>query len=275
MSNTLSELHSLLSDTLDYISDEYKEKKSLLTSPESYEFFASFKKVAKEPAPPAQAPFTPIAKLPSNLVPSNPVPEKLAPVKPASFPKKEEPLPLVNKSAPSAQAAVKISTTLDFSEEMKKQVMKILPSITILRDIPSDEDAIILSEAWKQPTKQADVLLFSFSESPETDRFLTNIKKAIEAHFCSCSILDAKVWEEKKEWTPFFTIHKPKLIIGSPEIFKTKQLLGFYKENTASKERFLHEHPFMLLLSLSQYLKFPEQKKDLWNNLCNLLKKTP
>jgi hypothetical protein len=275
MSNTLSEFHSLLSDTLDHITDEYKEKKSLLTSASNYEFFASFKKVTKEPIAPVKTIITSPPTPPAKPVPGNLVPVKLASEKTAPVIKKEESLPLINKPAPSAQAAVKLPTTVDFSEEMKKQVMKILPSITITRDIPSDEDAILLSEAWKQPTKQADVLIFSFSESPETDNFLTNIKRAIEAHFCSCSLLTAKVWEEKKEWTPFFTIHKPKLIIASPEIFKTKELLSFYKENTASKERFLHAHPFMLLLSLSQYLKFPEQKKDLWNNLCNQLKKTP
>ena len=261
MSNIHSELSSLLSDTINHISDEYKEKKSLLTSPANYEFFASFKKVVKEPLPATKTTFTPLPKLP----------EKTAPV----LLKKEAPPTPMKKIAPLVQEPVKAPTALDFSEEMKKQVMKILPSATIIRDIPSDEDATILSEAWKQPTKQADVLLFSFSESPETDRFLANVKKAIEAHFCSCSILDAKAWEEKREWTPFFSIHKPKLIIASPEIFKTKELLGFYKENTASKERFLHSHPFMLLLSLSQYLKFPEQKKDLWNHLCNRLKKTP
>jgi hypothetical protein len=275
MSNTLSEFHALLSDTIEHITDEYKDRKLLLTSPANYEFFASFKKVIKQPAVPVKAIIPPLPAAPDKPVPAKAAPVKLASEKTAPAIKKEEPLPPINKMAPSGLAAVKPPTTVDFSEEMKKQVMKILPSITITRDIPSDEDAILLSEAWKLPTKQADVLIFSFSESTETDNFLTNIKKAIEAHFCSCSLLNAKVWEEKKEWTPFFTIHKPKLIIASPEIFKTKELLSFYKENTASKEKFLHAHPFMLLLSLSQYLKFPEQKKDLWNNLCNQLKKTP
>ena len=275
MSNRLSEFQSLLLDTIDYITDEYKEKKSLLTSPSNYEFFASFKKATKESAAPVKAIITSPLTPPGKPVPDKLVPVKLDSEKTVEALKKQEPLSVINRPAPSAQAAAKLPTPVDFSEEMKKQVMKILPSITIARDIPSVEDAILLSESWKQPTKQADVLIFSFSESPETDIFLTNIKKAIEAHFCSCSLLNAKVWEEKKDWTPFFTIHKPKLIIASPEIFKTKELLSFYKENTASKERFLHAHPFMLLLSLSQYLKFPEQKKDLWNNLCNQLKKTP
>ena len=271
MSNTLSEIHSLLSDTIDHIADEYKEKKFLLTSATNYEFFASLKKVAKEPGTPVKT-STPLApKLPEKPAVVKVVVEKTAPV----ITKKEEPLPLVKKPSPGAQAPAKENSTVDFSEEIRKQVMKILPSVTIIKEIPSDEEATLLSESWKHPTKQAEVLLLTFSESPETDRFLANIKKAIDAHFCSCSIVDAKSWEEKKEWSPFFSIHNPKLIIASPEIFKTKELLSFYKENTVSKERFLHSHPFMLLLSLSQYLKFPEQKKDLWNNLCNRLKKTP
>jgi len=263
MNNTLEEFELLVSDTLEHITSAYTKGQTLIISEESHAFFASLKKTPALPTPP---------------------PEPTAAPRPAVIIEKQvEPAPILKaKAAPPPKIEVvaapvkpKATPSTDFSEELKKQLQKHLPSVTLVRDVPNDDEATLLSESWKQPTKYASVLIFSFSESPETEKFLFNVKKAIEAHFSSCAIIDTKTWEDKKEWDAFFTIHNPKLIISSPEVFKTKQLLTYYKENASSKERFLHSHPFMLLLSLSTYIKQPEQKKVLWNSLCNLLKKNP
>lgn len=263
MSNTLQEFEFLVSDTLEHITSAYTKGQSLLISEESHAFFSSLKKTPVLPTP-QPAPIT--APRPPVIIEKHAEPAPILKPKPSSPPKIEVVAsPIKPKEGPST----------DFSEEIKKQLQKLLPHVTVVRDVPSDDEATLISESWKQPTKYASVLIFSFSESPETEKFLFNVKKAIEAHFCSCAIIDTKTWEDKKEWDAFFTIHNPKLIISSPEVFKTKQLLTYYKENVSSKERFLHSHPFMLLLSLSTYIKQPEQKKVLWNSLCNLLKKNP
>lgn len=265
MNNTLEEFQLLVSHSLEHIKTEYNRGQSLLISEESHTFFSSLRKTPI--TQPQQAPVIVTIKPPVVSKPAEkPVvsPTKLQPV----------PIPKIEVAAAPAKPAV-AQPASDFSEEIKKQLQKSLPHVSIICDVPSDDEATLISEAWKQPTKYASVIILSFAESPETEKFLFNVKKAIEAHFCSCAIIETKTWEEKREWDAFFTIHRPKLILSSPEMFKTKQLLAHYKENTASKEKFLHVHPFMLLLSLSTYLKQPEQKKILWNSLCNLLKKNP
>lgn len=269
MSNTLSEFQSLLTDTLEHIKDHYPKGKTLLISQENSLFFSSVKKAPTPQieVPKANAPAkTAIPPLPVQGQP-RPTPKIEVAPKAAAAPPPVDQLPKT-RATPAA-----LASATEFSEDMRRSMQKVLPHVRIIRDIPSDEEASVLSDEWKQQTKQAEVLILSFSESKETDKFLFNVKKAIEAHLCSCAIIEAKEWEQKKEWEAFFTIHKPKLMIASPELLKTKHLLSYYKENPTSQERFLHTGPLMLLLALPIYLQSPEQKKVLWKELCSHFKK--
>ena len=127
----------------------------------------------------------------------------------------------------------------------------------------------------EKSTRKSDVAdtkkkVYAFRVNKEANKI--EIKKAIESHFCSCSVIEVKEWEEKKEWSTFFKLHKPKLILGDPSLFSVKNLLPFYKENAVSKQMSLNTHPFMLLQPLADYLNHPEHKKSLWKNLCNSLR---
>ena len=263
MNTPYQELQNLISDTLDHIRLCAVDKKDIIISGDNYAFFAKTPLpaplVEKEPTPIFIKPLENQIKKPS-LPPKDKV--VIAPIK-------EE----KTSQAISAPAITPKAFPLKFSEEIKRQVQKILPHVVIKNDIPNDDEAKILSEEYKQPTRAAKILILSFSKNEKLDLFLQNVKKAIESHFDSCAIIDAKKWENKNEWDAFFAMHKPSLIITSPDIFSSKNLLPLYRENGATKDKVLNDIPLMMLSVLSSYLLSTEHKKTLWIALCNLLKK--
>lgn len=260
MNTRQDQFQQLIELTLQYIKEEYNSGTSILCGDESYPFFKGLSppKVKKIPDPKLnQKPPVQIgASLSTKRVPSAQVKE-IIPAKKIDI---------------APQEPITKQPSDPFPEDIKKQVEKHLPYIKIIKSIPSDEGAQILASAWKHPCAKGTVLLFSFTPSPTEKSFLSNIKKAIESRFCSCEIIDVKEWEDKKEWNRFFILYKPRLILGDPNLFQTKNLLPFYKENAVSKQMFLNSHPFMLLKPLSTYLDTPEHKKSLWNHLCSILK---
>ncbi|MCX6987330.1 MAG: hypothetical protein NT065_04150 [Chlamydiae bacterium] len=260
MNTRQDQFQALIALTLQYIKEEYNSGTSILCGDESYPFFKSLsppkvKKIA-DPRPNQKPPAQIAAPLSPKRVPFVQVKEIISDQKIDIAP--QEPI----TKQPSDP----------FPEDLKKQVEKHLSYIKIIKNIPSDEGAQILASGWKHPCAKGGVLLFSFTQSPNEKSFLSNIKKAIESHFCSCEIIDVKEWEDKKEWNRFFILYNPRLILGDPNLFQTKNLLPFYKENAVSKQMFLNSYPFMLLKPLSTYLDTPEHKKSLWNQLCTILK---
>jgi hypothetical protein len=260
MNTRQDQFQALIALTLQYIKEEYNSHTSILCGDESHPFFKSLsppkvKKIA-DPKPHQKPPIQVALPLSPKPIPSSQVKE-IIPAKKIDIAPQE---PITQQHADP------------FPEDIKKQVEKYLPYIKIIKSIPSDEGAQMLACAWKHSSAKDAVLLLSFTHSPIEKSFLSNIKKAIESHFCSCDIIDVKEWEDKKEWNRFFILYKPRLILGDPNLFQIKNLLPFYKENAVSKQMFLNSHPFMLLKPLSNYLDTPEHKKSLWNDLCTILK---
>jgi hypothetical protein len=280
MNNFTAAYRQLIQDTISYLEQSFENKKSVLASQESFDFFRSFKKINIDTTS-VQGPIV------THQPKIKPDPRLITKSQSSQEPEKKPSL-----QAPSAHVSIQVNETktlqavqpssstqnkpqkpLEFSEEIKKKIEKVLPHVKIVKDIPSDEEAQLISEAWRQPTKNAQFIILSFPEGPNEETFLMNVKRALDAHFGPCSLIDASSLESKKEWDLFFSIHKPQMYICSSELFKYKHLLSFYKENAANKERFLHSQPLLLLSSLTNYLSSPEQKKILWNHLCAIMKK--
>ncbi|NDD58151.1 MAG: hypothetical protein EBZ47_02705 [Chlamydiae bacterium] len=175
---------------------------------------------------------------------------------------------LKSEQAPQQKAQIQPAEVVFFSEELHKEIANIFPNIKISKQIPCDSKAQIIAESWKQPSPQAKILLFSFSHSKPSNIFFQNIKIATEAHFDSVAIIDMATWTEKNNWDSFFKIHTPGLIITSPEIYQYKDILKYYRENPVTQERFLGSSKLLLTKPLSEYLKYPENKKKLWNEIC-------
>jgi hypothetical protein len=280
MNNFTAAYRQLIQDTITHVEQSFENKKSILVSQESCDFFRSFNKknidavrlqqqTAKHPSELKKAP--PLITTPQTAQETEKKPSISTPNIHVSIQVDETTNRPTIQSSSSSQN--KPQKTIEFSDEIKKKIEKVLPHVKIVREIPSDEEAQRLSEAWKQPTKNAQFIILSFSEGTNEETFLMNVKRALDANFGPCSLIDASSLENKKEWDLFFSMHKPQMYICSSELFRYKQLISFYKENTASKERFLHSQPLLLLSSLSNYLSSPEQKRILWNHLCAIMKK--
>ena len=267
MNRLQHQFQEILALTIEHIKIDYDIKKSVLCSDPAFSSFDILASSNKKKPPHTQ-------QITVKHLPAKQIAQPLLQTQPiktiVQTPKKQEILGKASSQELTTTSPIEEPCT--FSEELKKQIEKILPQLQIIKEIPSDEEAKILAKQWQHLCKQSEVLVLSFGSTLLDHSFLLNIKKAIESHFCSCSVIDVKEWEEKKEWSTFFKLHKPKLILGDPSLFNTKNLLPFYKENAVSKQMSLNSHPFMLLQPVEDYLHHPEHKKSLWKNLCNSLR---
>lgn len=267
MNRLQHQFQEILALTVEHIKIDYDIKKSVLCSDTAFASFDILSSSNKKKLPHTQqttVKHSPAKQTSQPLLQPQPIKRIIQTTKKQEILGKSPSQELTTTSA--------IEEPCTFSEELKKQIEKILPQLQIMKEIPSDEEAKILAKQWQQLCKQSEVLILNFSTTLLDYTFLINIKKAIESHFCSCSVIEVKEWEEKKEWSTFFKLHKPKLILGDPSLFSVKNLLPFYKENAVSKQMSLNTHPFMLLQPLADYLNHPEHKKSLWKNLCNSLR---
>ncbi|MBM3206999.1 MAG: hypothetical protein FJZ57_00100 [Chlamydiae bacterium] len=267
MNKTQIEFQNLIKITLEYIESEYEHGTKLFCTTETYSFFENSTKNVntKIQHTPENKPIIPLSEIIQETSKLAKAEKEKATLEPKEDSKNKPPHALLPTSPLP-------KPTLEFSEEIKKRIEKIFPNIKIVKDIPSDEEAKILSEQWQKRTQNAAVLIFNFSPTPEHAFFWENVKRAIEGHFSSCCVIEAQEWEKKNNWDSFFKLYKPNLILGTQEIFKNNHLLTHFKEIPSSKERFLHSQKYLTTHSAAEYIKNPNLKKSLWSMICKHLR---
>jgi hypothetical protein len=265
MTKTFTEFQQLISLTLQHIEEEYPPSTNLFCSTETFKYFEGFK--IKQPN--------------KNLYHAEPKKNlpfhELLDIAQRPLRREKDACSVVIKTASSEE--IKLPTpkearpTFEFSENIKRKLEKTIPNIKIIREVPSDEQAIILAQQWMTTTTNANVLIFNFSSISEHRIFWENVKYAIEAHFCSCAVIDVVEWESKNNWESFFKLHNCRFILGSQEILRQTHLLTHFKEIPATKDKFLKSHPYFGTYPASEYIKKPDLKKSLWKMLCKQLNK--
>ncbi len=143
-----------------------------------------------------------------------------------------------------------------------------IPELKIIDEIPSDAVAKKISERWKTKNKSAPISVIVFQEPPEQRAFLEQIARALDVFFGTAKIVSAEEIESQNQWDSFLSSPDLKLIISCDyTLWQLSNLMLFYKETPAKKERLLGNVSLFLLPDLSLYLKDPLLKRSLWKAL--------
>lgn len=239
----------LVHDTLKYVKDPLCPKQTLFVSAEEQTFFQKAPAVEKKAPPEPPRAITPMPPVPPpNRPPPRPAPphEPTPPVPPP--PEKE-----------------------DFSQ-IKNLLLKAMPSIQLVDEVPDDAAAKRVANAWKEKIPDAAVILLACATDAETLEFLKGLGKAIDQNLAKAKILPVEKMEMENRWDIFLQKNPFQLIIASEGLRKLPKLMKFYRETPATSEFFLGQIPLVPLAAASVY-KSLEHKAHLWKTLCQMLKK--
>lgn len=209
------------------------------------------------PAPP------PIMAVKEPLPP--PIP---APPTPPAPPKQE---PVVIKPVPKPIALEVPKPITPPPSSIESLVRKTAPQLKILHDIPSDEKARRVKEAYRSQQNIPEIpILYS---DPKDRPFLSNVSKGIETAFASSHPLEVTFFEKERTWDFFLkTPHLKLILIPDMVLWNSLDLMRYYKEIPSSGIRTLGNLPLLLIADPKLYQTDPNLKRSLWLMIKNLLK---
>lgn len=257
------DLHDLIRDTLVFLKDPLLPKQTLFTSAEELAFF---RLKASTPTPPP--------KETTNTAPRPPQPPKYIPPVPMQPPKKEvpppkEPIPIKD---PKPSVKVQESVKIDGSEQIKRTLLRMVPHIKLIDEIPDDTNAKKIGSSWKEKIPDVEVVLLACETNSDTLELLKSLGKAIDQNLAKAKIIPAEKLEQENRWDIFLQKNQFRLIIASDGMKKLTGLMKFYHSIPAQSQVFLDKTP-LLELSPSSIYKLIEHKAHLWKTLCQMLKK--
>lgn len=168
-----------------HLFQNFKLADKLLTEPETHSFFLEFAQTAKEPKRvPPPAPLKSTAPAPARPLPA----PKVTPPKHESAPQNE-----IKEKAPPNILTIerqkgKEGDTANFSD-IHKIIAAHFPSLRLMADIPSDEQAIKVAEGWNKKKNAEAIVVSPSNPSPREYTFLTQIVTAIERTFCTAELV--------------------------------------------------------------------------------------
>lgn len=205
-----------------------------------------------------------------------PLPEAPAPQQPLYSPKKEKPA-LETKPAFEEKPVVEVKfngpppsndkwklqplgpAPYDPFHDMRQKFQKAPPSgIALLEEIQDDAAAKAKRFGLGFCPK---VIVLSLRETSEEYRLLKNIASAIHLHLGSTELVDALKIDHLQQWPELCKIKELQLVVATLPTAKHIPALST-----------LFPHKLLILEELSNYLRYPKQKKQLWDDLCQKLK---
>jgi len=144
------------------------------------------------------------------------------------------------------------------------------PTLVLYARPPSDKKAKQMKNAWNKHTLISEVpILF---DKPHYDPFLSHVAKAITCRFAPSQPVEISSFETGQQWDLFLRAPHLRLVLCPKQLmFKSKELLKFYRENVRQKKCFLRDVPLLLLSNSSSYKTDPRLKSFLWNLICQML----
>ena len=197
-------------------------------------------------------PSPPVVEIPpSPLPPPPPIPQ----AKPAPKPITLEP-PSVSKPPLSS---------------IETLVRKTAPQLKIHEEIPSDEKARRVKEAYKSQQNIPNIPLLYID--PKDKPFLINLGKAIETLNISSHPIEMAFFEKERTWDFFLKSPDLKLIlIPDMALWNSLDLMRYYKEIPTTGSRTLGNLPLLLTADPKLYQTDPNLKRSLWHMIKNSLK---
>ncbi len=156
--------------------------------------------------------------------------------------------------------------------DFTKPLHRLFPYFLLKENPPDDRTALAMSNPSYIQALEADVVIFTFQETPESDLFLQNIGQAITRYHTPASIFFVASCKTEDELSLFLEQMRAKLVLAPPILMQKKLFLPFVKELPVSSEYFLHKSRLVLLEPFTHYFTHPQKKKVLWQTLCTLLK---
>jgi len=161
-------------------------------------------------------------------------------VKPKPAPQKKQPSEPKSKSIPIERETLPSAPKTEFAD-LKKIISEHFPNQKILDFVPDDTRAKEIAAKWKKQAIAPEVIILHSTATSQERLFLENVARAIEIRFCPAVVMTPE------EFSPN---EKVKLVIGS----KTE-----------------HAGATLEIGPVDSYLKNPQQKAKLWQDLKNTL----
>jgi hypothetical protein len=250
---------ALIRDTITYLKDPLTPKQAILTNGEEHAFFQKKSEVKK---PPVETPI---------LAPAPPIRPKVE----AKIEKKVVPEVKREEVPPPAVAPIKAveeKSPVESSSPIKKTLQRIAPQIKLVDQVPSDEEAKRIANAWKEKLSDVEVVLLACDTQPDTLELLKGLAKAIDQNLAKSKVISAERLEREKRWDLFLEKNPLRLIIASDGMQQCTELMRFYRAVPSQAQFFLNQTPLFVLSKTSLY-KSLEHKALLWKTLCQMLKK--
>lgn len=291
MNDEFSELAAL---TQLHLLQEFSWRDWKNADPQTFSYFKHYAQQLRANAatpsnsPPANAVMTP--QQPSKSVVEMPPPQPMKHVpaasppppqksiNPSSLPKTSGPKEPPKTVSPKAESQsvfelqpLPPSNPLDFSD-LKKLMQSHFPSHPIIEQVPSDDEAKKINNAWQQPSGfLAAVIVAGDSVAAHYD-LLSNIANAIQTRFVPAQVISHSKLHQEADCDAL--VRSPSLrviVISSPTLLSLPHLMKHYRDEPQSGKKFLGTTPLCLMADPAECLKNPQLKVTLWNTLKQIL----
>lgn len=279
--NSIKEQYAeLVALTQLFLLREFSIKDKQITDPQTYTFFKT--QLPKEPIQcpsiqPVSIKTTPpkptVNSMP--LTPPSPI-ASLPPITPPPEPAKPEPqiekpiapAPMIKKNSVIAFEPLPHPVPVDF-HEIKQIFKEHFSHYPILEEIPSDQQAKTIKNAWQIEQNIPPIIILSFNEQEKSRAFLHAIADAISRHLAPARVLSGPQIEKEKKWDLVLKSKELRLVIASDYgLYLLPELMKCYKEAPKQAKHYLYQTPLLLLSDLTLYLKEPQLKPLLWKAIC-------
>lgn len=271
----------LLALTQLYLLREHKIKEKIPGNVHTHSYFKNYyltkrKPIPKETSLPKQPIHTPLTNTTQNNPTKSLAPIAISQVNKPQIERKIEPTIQRNENSILVQNTTKLvlevqsptpisAQTNDFKSFFKEH----FPTLTLNEQVPSDEKAKKIKNAWKKENQIPPIVILSFNDQPIHLAFLKNIARAISLHIAPASVLSAPKIELEKKWENLLTSTNLRLIIASDYgLYLLPEGMKYYQSNPLTTKHQLLKTPLLLLSDLSLYLKEPQLKPLLWRTIC-------
>jgi hypothetical protein len=149
------------------------------------------------------------------------------------------------------------------------------PQVTIIDDIPANEDAeALVAGGSKLPLEIPEVVILAMGESQRERKFLENVAKAIACHLAPACVIDADLYGGEAPWKALLHAKPLRLVIANhSRLHGQVELMKWYKEDHVRGVCKLGPVPLHLLSDLSLYMSEPHLKASLWQTLRKFLRR--
>lgn len=253
-----------------FLKEEYPQDHWISTQGDNLSFFRDLAKSHPVRNGPGKAPTpTPNAKTTPTVAPA-PRPKLTRPrSKPKPSPAKEKP---PGQTGPAKQDPIRVPETTLIPEESFEEVARFLApvadKIQLCEQVPSDEEAIRISQKWKRGHEHCEVLFISLEEPPRARAFWLNVVRAVDKLLAPCAWIQVQEEGWDQDWKTLFQERTRKLLVVHER--QIERIPGLKEQYDAGK-RTLWGIPLLLVPDAQTYFRDPAMKASLWQALCKVL----